>query len=80
MITVFNRKELTLVNDVEHLSKIRHALAANHIDYKIKFSTPAPGVGRYNSGTFGREGPCYIIYVKKNDYDEAMFVIKNQFN
>ena len=54
MITIFNREELTLVNDVARLSKIRHALASNHIDYKIRFSTPAPGGGRYNSGTFGR--------------------------
>ena len=78
MITIFNRKELTLVSDVERLSKIRHILASNHIDYKIRFSTPVPGGGRYNSGTFGKEGPCYIIHVKKNNYDEAMFAIKNQ--
>jgi len=77
MITIFNRKELASISDVERLSKIRHALASNHIDYKIRFSTPAPGGGRYNTGTFGTAGPCYIVYVKRDDYDEAMFVIRS---
>lgn len=77
MITLFNRRELTLVGDLERLSKIRQALASENIDYKIKFSTPAPGGGRYTRGTFGGEVPAYIIYVKKSDYDNAMFVIRS---
>ena len=77
MITIFNRRELTPVSDIEHLSKIRHALAYNHIDYKISFFTLAPGSGRYSSGTFAGGAPCYIVYVKKKDYDDALFAIKS---
>ena len=77
MITIFNRKELATISDIEHLSKIRQTLAGSNIDYKISFFTPLPGNGRYNSGTFGGKRPCYIIYVKRKDYDEAMFVIRS---
>lgn len=84
MITVFNRKELISTFDMKMQSEIREVLKEHHIDYYIKTvdrKSPSPFVAgsRARTGTFG-ETPAleleYIIYVKKDDYEEACFLIK----
>lgn len=70
MITIFNRKQLIITYDMSIQSKIREILASNNIDYiinpvmfSVRTYTPAE----------------YKIYVKKRDYDQACYLIKNVF-
>ncbi len=68
LITVFNRKQLIITYDMGIQAKIRDILAANGIDYiinPIMFS-----VRVYTSAE-------YKIYVKKKDYEQACYLIKD---
>lgn len=75
MITVFNRKEL---------ARLRTILEEKNIDYQIKTvnrmsPSPVAAGARSRMGSFGQEqsGMCeYIIYVRKEDYEEAMHLIR----
>lgn len=83
MITVLNRKELTITFDMNERSRVCNILADHGIDYQIKTvnrMSPSP----ISAGTRGRTGTMgqnydaaieYIIYVKKSDYGEAQHLI-----
>jgi hypothetical protein len=76
MIHLFNRKELLLTSSLEHQARVRDLLAANKIPYRVKTSsnlsrsrTVLPGMRmdvRYQ----------YRIYVKKEDYEKAKYVLR----
>jgi hypothetical protein len=69
MITLFNRKELIITNSIEHIAKIRYALEANGVDYKIGTSN----IGNY----MGNSHSLYnnYIYVRKKDYEQAEIIM-----
>lgn len=85
MITIFNRKELTVTYSVEQNRKIRKALADNNIDYHMKVvnrlsPSPASAGMRGRSGSIGFNTNyiyIYYFYVHKKDYDEALKVIQS---
>ncbi len=70
MITLFNRKQLIITYDMTVQSKIRDILAANKIDYIIN---PI----MFSARTYTPSE--YKIYVKKKDYEQACYLIKNVF-
>ncbi len=84
MITIFNRKELTIAFSMKRQSEIREILRVNNIDYHIKtINRKSPSVfstgERARTGTYGEnlELSCeYIIYVKKQDYEQALHVTR----
>lgn len=70
MITVFDRKQLIITYDMSIQSKIRDILATNNIDYIIN---PI----MFSARTYSQAE--YKIYVKKKDYDQACYLIKDVF-
>ena len=82
MITIFNRKELLMSYDLRQVNNLREILRANRIDYQVKasyprspFSTPA---GRTRTAYFGavRQQERYTVYVRKSDWDRAMYLLR----
>lgn len=79
MITVMNRRELTITYSMERQAGIRESLNAHGINYQLKL------VNRLRSGSFrARMGSLglnteamneYVFYVHKNDYDRALAVV-----
>lgn len=84
MITILNRKELTITFDVKEQARIRSVLADHQIDYNIKTvnrmsPTPMAAGTRAYTGTHGQNTDTmyeYIIYVHKSDYEKAMHLIR----
>ncbi len=83
MITIFNRKELIVTYSMKRQSEIRSILANNNIKYHVKIidrknpSSFSAG-SRSHTGTFGENIRLeyeYIIYVRKEDYDNAKYLI-----
>lgn len=85
MITIFNRKEVLITNDILKKSKICALLDDMGIDYDVKVKdilNPSPMMAgaRSRTGSFGVNSACmyeYKIYVKKEDYDKALVAVKN---
>jgi len=85
MITIFNRKELFITNDIQKKSKICAMLNDSGIDYDVKvkdIANPSSIMAgsRSRTGSFGINSACsyeYKIYVKKEDYDKSLAVVKN---
>ena len=82
MITVFNRREVSVTFDASKLARVREVLTENGIDYKIKCvrrETPVFGTGsRTRSGSFGinvNYGSEFYVYVKKEDFSRAKGLI-----
>lgn len=77
MITIFNRREVCLTFDVHKLAKVREILSVHGIDYKVKSINHRNGFGndsRVRMGNFGinvEYGREYVVYVKKDDFEEA---------
>lgn len=81
MITIFNRREVYMGFSIEKFAEIRNILSDNHTKYDYKLA------GQGSSGLFGsRESLGFIgenliyayeyhVYVHKNDYDQAIYVI-----
>ena len=69
MITIFNRKQLIITYDITVQAKIRSILSVNNVDYTIN-----PIMGLYGS----RQAE-YKIYVRKKDYEQACYLIKDVF-
>ena len=70
MITIFNRKQLIITYDITIQAKIRDILSVNNIDYTINpimFSARAYALAEYK------------IYVRKKDYEQACYLIKDVF-
>lgn len=84
MITVFNRKELTVTFDMNEQTRIRKVLSEEGIDYTVKTvnrlsSSPFSAGNRVRTGTYGQNTEVmieYIIYVKRADYERALELIK----
>ena len=84
MITIFNRKELCITFDFKEQARIRDVLTFNNIDFIIKTinrmsPSPMAASSRARTGTFGQDTSTmyeYKIYVHKNDYEEAVHLIR----
>ncbi|MBQ8315566.1 MAG: hypothetical protein IJX95_07490 [Lachnospiraceae bacterium] len=84
MITIFNRKELTVTFDLNEQARLRKVLAEDGIDYNVKTvnrlsASPFSTGSRSRTGTYGQNTEVmieYVIYVKRGDYDRALELIK----
>ena len=84
MITIFNRKELTVTLDMNEQTRVRTLLAGEGIDYSVKTvnrlsASPVSAGSRVRTGTYGQNTEAmteYVIYVKKNDYESARYLIQ----
>lgn len=83
MITIFNRKELTVTYDMKRQSDVRGILSANGIKYSVKVinrqNSAFLGSSRARSGSFGMNNDLsyeYKVYVHKKDYDNALRLIR----
>lgn len=65
---IFRKKQLYITYDLNKLEKVRSILAKNDIDYKLSFSMLSPNLTR--------GGGEYKVYVKKDDYDYALYLIR----
>lgn len=82
MITIFNRKEISVCQSMERFNEIRSILRSNNIKYTYRIldrnSSNVVGSQRGRTGTFGQNlnsSKTYYIYVHKMDYDEAAGLI-----
>ncbi len=80
MITVFNRKEVCDTYDMTEQTKVRNVLKDNNIHYDIvtKHMTSPSLLGGRELATYGLDlSRCieYKIYVKKQDYETAMYLL-----
>ena len=83
MITIFNRRELTITFDNKKQAKVRDLLAQNNVPYLIKVINrrAASAFGRGITGTFGENLNVtyeYVFYVKKSDYEQALAIINGR--
>ncbi len=86
MITVFNRKELAITLSMQEQAEIRNKLSRNNIAYYVKTMNRTGPLNRHSitkaypeSSDENAISSCaYIIYVHKNDYDEARYVVANR--
>ena len=77
MIHIFNRKELWITWNIKELAEIRGILAANGIAYRIITRSHARNTGN-RAGVVGLHTDAmyqYYIYVKKDDYENARYLI-----
>ena len=83
MITIFNRKELTVTFDLSEQARVRAILAGEGIDYSVK-TVNRLNASSFSGGSWGRTCTYgqntdamieYIIYVKKSDYERALKVV-----
>ena len=80
MITIFNRRELTITDDMNERVRVCSLLDSSGIDYTLKTvnTTSAPLGGRRGGNTLGVNMDYayeYKIFVHKQDYDRALHVI-----
>lgn len=82
MITIFNRKEVCITYDMKRQAEVRDILQGAGIDYEIKVinrTNPSSVLliegARAYTGTRGESIYEYHIYVHKDDYDEALYLI-----
>lgn len=78
MITLWNRRELTVTQSLQRQAEIREALSAANIKYYLKTVNMAP-VSRSRTGMLGLNPDYlmeYLFYVHKNDYERAQFLIR----
>ena len=86
MLTIFNRKELTITYDMKRLADVRALLLQHGIGYDVRVMnrrSPSPlSLGsRGMLGTFGENLQLeyeYRIYVHRSDYDRAFAIINEQ--
>jgi hypothetical protein len=84
MITIFNRKEVTVTFDLNEQSRVRTLLAGEGIEYSVKTvnrmsASPISAGSRSRTGTYGQNTDLmteYIIYVKKADYERALYLVR----
>lgn len=79
VITIFNRKELTIANTMEQQAKIRSLLASHNIRYCIKVVNRfTQGSSRGHTGSFGINMDAayeYTFYVHKSDFETAQAIL-----
>lgn len=81
MITIFNRRELTITYSMERQANIRAVLSAHNIGYTVKVVGRGDDT-RGRMGSFGENMALnceYIIYVHKNDYEKAQSILGGPF-
>ena len=84
MITMLNRKELLITYDMNKQSEVRTILQNHKIEYSVKVKnllspTPLSSGSRGHMATPGvnlSKAYEYKIYVKKEDYERAIFLMK----
>ena len=85
MITIFNRKEICITYDMNRQAEIRNILQGANIDYVIRTKNRTEtmlvrGGTRAYTGSYGNRQMMdyeYHIYVHKDDYEEAMYLLRN---
>ncbi len=83
MITIFNRKEIFVTQDMHKLAEMRDVLAAHGIEcivdtVNLSDHGGAFGARRAYTGSFGiNQSSVYVyhLYVHKQNYDQAMYLI-----
>ena len=86
MLTIFNRRELTVVFDMKRQAEVRDLLAQNGIGYSVivinrKSPSPFSAGSRGSTRTFDLQLDYeYIIYVHKSDYSRALAIISGKDN
>lgn len=81
MITVWNRKELLCTFDMKKQAEVRDILWRYDISYEVRVSDRTDFfVGGRTNANLTKEDidrqTEYLIYVKKEDYDRAMFLVE----
>lgn len=79
MIHLFNRRELLTTTSMEHQARVRDVLSANGVDYLVRVKSNTGGMSRSRTvmpGTRMELMYQYYIYVKKDDYENACFLIR----
>ncbi|MBQ7759010.1 hypothetical protein [Anaerotignum sp.] len=80
MITILNRKELLCTFDMKKQAEVRDILWKFDISYEVRVSDRADVFmgGRMTGGSseIPEHQAEYLIYVKKEDYDRAMFLVQ----
>ena len=85
MITIFNRKEVCITHDMNRQAEVRDILQGAGIDYHIKTINRKTQVAIFSmAGTRAYTGNLggdqmmdyeYHIYVHKDDYEKALYLI-----
>lgn len=79
MIHLFNRKELLTTSSMDRQAQVRDVLAANRIAYRVRVRSNTGGLSRSRTvmpGTGMEAMYQYYIYVKKEDYEKAKYLIR----
>ena len=76
LIHLFNRRELLITYDQKEVNRCRELLLANRIDYRVKIVNSPVGAGR-NRVSFSRRQEQQIVYVHKQDWEYAMYLLRN---
>ena len=80
-VNLFNRKELTVTNDLKKQAEIRELLLANFINYDMKVTNI--GSASFMGASRGRGVPGinqqtqyeYKFYVHKENYEKAYYLL-----
>ena len=82
MVTIFNRRELSLTLSMERQAEVRAILSTNGIDYQVKTTNlqnqqtlDSRRAHAGPSGIFSDHSYEYKIYVHKRDYEKAKYLI-----
>lgn len=82
MITIFNRKELTVCYNMKRQAKIREILNVNGIDYRVRVVYHNSSAMRSGAtGVYGQKADTaytYYVYVHKKDYERAKYLVNSQ--
>ena len=76
MIHLFNRKELLLTTSMERQARVRDALAANGIPYQVRVRGNGARSRTVLPGMRLDAMYQYYVYVKKEDYEKAKYLIR----
>ena len=81
MITVWNRKELLCTFDMKKQAEVRDILWKFDIPYEVRVSDQADFFAGSRMNYENTERSIdhqteYLIYVRKEDYDKAMFLVQ----
>lgn len=79
-VTIFNRRELLVTLNMEEHYKVRDVLAAGGIPYYVRTDNIGGDVRGYrgNTGMNQMSSYEYIIYVRREDYEEAVYQMKKR--
>ena len=78
MITIFNRKELLFTYNKKQWLHVRDVLDSNHIEYVNRLRSAGHNWSSHSDSHVGIDERAYYeyrIYVKKKDFDQAVYLI-----